>query len=170
MVVRTLVKRRDRPRPVDRVCGQRSKVIWSSRPRCTPFGRRLLYAAGASLPWTTPKQLPPDTDETSGDVGITCLPLRACRRLRRFRGWNASRRPLSRQSAVPDNPIHRVWTTVWTVCAPTPEGLWNDRGHRRYFVRSTCGNLPQKFFLAGSRGRPPLLGLSRLPDFLGALA
>jgi hypothetical protein len=58
MVVRTLVKRRDRPRRCRQGLASTGSKVLSPRPRCTPFGRRLLYAARASPPGTTPKHFP----------------------------------------------------------------------------------------------------------------
>jgi hypothetical protein len=149
MVVRTLVKRRDRPRRCRQGLASTGSKVLSPRPRCTPFGRRLLYAARAFPPGTTPKHSPAcvgvqggrppcsnsacggprgvvttQTDETSGDAGITCLPLRACRRLRRFRVRNASRRPASRQS--------RISATLSTACG-------QPCGQHVHLARTGCG-------------------------------
>jgi hypothetical protein len=183
MVVRTLVKRRDRPRRCRQGLASTGSKVLSPRPRCTPFGRRLLYAARASPPGTTPKHFPlvrgskgvvplldflcggpresspcsnpvcggpraftTQTDETSGDAGITCLPLRACRRLRRFRVRNASRRPASRQS--------RISATLSTACGQpcgqhvhlARTGCGTTPGHRWYTARSPCGNLFHRWY------------------------
>ena len=163
MVVRTLVKRRDRPRRCRQGLASTGSKVLSPRPRCTPFGRRLLYAARASPPATTPKHLSlagpnyrpfldmkwhrlEQEDETSGDAGITCLPLRACRRLRRFRVRNASRRPASRQSPISANlstvcgqPCGQHVHLARTGCGTTP-------GHRWYSARSPCGNLFHRWY------------------------
>ena len=87
-----------------------------------------------------------EKDETPDAVGITCLPLRACRRLRRFRARNASG-PVTGASIVDlAGPVHRMWTTMWTACAPVRGDLGRGPGHRRFGPRQPCGNLGGRWY------------------------
>jgi hypothetical protein len=193
MVVRTLVKRRDRPRPVDRVLrATQSRLIWSpsttlhavrspvtlrgsARP-ARDHAERLPSLAGVQegRPLARPSPLrgskgvvPPcqNTDETSGDVGSTCLPLRACRPLRRFRVGNASRRMAARQSSI----SARLSTECGQPCGQhvhLAEGGCGTAWPHPFSARLPCGNLspsglPKKFWQARAQ-RPPAAAASRV--------
>ena len=168
MVVRTLVTRRDRPRRCRQgLASTGSKVIchldrgargsvagYFTRlgpPRQRPR-RNTFLLRGRVLAIPRHQVAPPRTrkDETSGDAGITCLPLRACRRLRRFRVRNGS--PSSGQPSIVDlgDAVHRMWITMWTACAPGGDECGSRLGYRAFPARLPCGNLLQ--ILCGARG------------------
>jgi hypothetical protein len=44
---------------------------------------------------------------------------------------------------------------MWTACAPTPESLWNERGHRRYGGSFTLWKLWLKTSWRVQRAPPP---------------
>ena len=64
-----------------------------------------------------------EKDETSRDIGIASLPLRACRPSGGFVLGTLSVACWSSNDCWKAN-FGQMWTTVWKRCAPLPAGLW----------------------------------------------
>jgi hypothetical protein len=82
-------------------------------------------------------------DETSRDIGIASLPLRACRPSGGFvlGTLSAAEGLVKRFWQI---HFHRMWTTVWKRCAPLPGPVWTTvligSGHAGRHVE-TCATL-----------------------------